>query len=704
MPVRRRENANDMEAASPMPQHRRLEIVRVENLTRVYRMGETTVEALRGVSLSIMPGEFVAIMGASGSGKSTFLNLLGCLDRPTGGRYFLNGEDVAAFSEDALADIRGGQIGFVFQSFNLLTRTSARENVALPLTYCRTGRHESDRSLPDKILSAVGLPERGSHRPSELSGGEQQRVALARALMNRPNLILADEPTGNLDSLRSREIMLMLASLNNAGITVVLVTHEEDIAAYARRLVRFRDGLIVSDTGTEQLPEARHARLDLSFLSRNGSISGTVAGYDPPTTAPGGEGRGPHRRGFTLREIGEHLRSAGHTLWHNRLRSLLTALGILIGVSAVIAMMSVGKGAQLDIQNRIEGLGSNLLTVVPGSTRSGLSQGGAGSAPTLTLDDSNAIAAEIGGIVGVAPEVGSRAQVQHERYNWNTSVTGTSADYPIVRNWTVSSGNFFTDADVRAHRPVCVIGQNIAANLFPGENPVGGVLRIRNASYRVLGVMSARGGAGFGNQDDIVLIPISTAMNRFTGQKQVRVVSVSVAEKDQMPTVQNDISTLLRQRHRLLPGAADDFTVISQEDILKTVEGVSQTLTLLLASIAGISLLVGGIGIMNIMLVSVTERTREIGLRKAIGARNKDIMLQFLTEAVILSGLGGLFGWVLGFLASRLISSLGHTTTVVTPVMILLALGFSVAVGIFFGIFPARKAAGLDPIQSLRYE
>ncbi|WP_455383164.1 ABC transporter permease [Salinispira pacifica] len=688
----------------------RREVVRVENLSRTYRMGSTSVEALRGVSLSIMEGEFVAIMGASGSGKSTLLNLLGCLDRPTGGHYLLDGEDVASCDEDELADIRGSRIGFVFQSFNLLPRTSARDNVALPLAYRRydrqlpaDGSRGLDRLLPERLLEAVGLPERATHRPNELSGGEQQRVALARSLVNGPSLILADEPTGNLDTLRSREIMLMLASLNNAGITVVLVTHEEEIAAYARRLIRFRDGKIVSDQPIDQIEEAGTAQLDLSVVGRrpNDSIE------PPPAVVPEasqGGGRYQPRRGFTPVELHDHLQSAAGTLWHNRLRSLLTALGILIGVAAVIAMMSVGKGAQLDVQQRVEGLGSNLLTIMPGSTRSGLSQTGSGNAPTLTLDDADAIAADVGGIAGVAPEVGLRAQVQHGRINWNTSISGTTADYPVVRNWQPSAGSFFTDADVHAHRPVCVIGRSIADSLFPGEDPVGSTLRIRNASYRVIGVMSARGGSGFGNQDDIVLIPITTAMIRYTGQKQVRTISVSVSDKSLMTPVQERITDLLRLRHRVLPSASDDFTIVSQEEILKTVEGVSQTLTLLLASIAGISLLVGGIGIMNIMLVSVTERTREIGLRKAVGARDRDILFQFLTEAVILSGLGGLFGWILGFGASRLISVIGHTTTVVTPGMILLALGFSVAVGLFFGIFPARKASTLDPIQALRYE
>jgi macrolide transport system ATP-binding/permease protein len=665
-------------------------VIRVENVTKIYKMGSTEVAALRDVSLEIRRGEFIAIMGASGSGKSTFMNLIGCLDRPTSGSCYLDGQDVAGCSDDELADIRSRRVGFVFQTFNLLARTTARENVALPLSYRRSQRLAADRRRPDALLEAVGLPERGAHRPSELSGGEQQRVAIARALVNSPTVIMADEPTGNLDTEHSHEIMEMLVDLNDAGVTVVLVTHEEDIALYAKRLVRFRDGRVVSDRAVakRRTPE------------RRGSLAGALR------AEPGAAERDGARRGagFSALEIVEHMHAAVRTLWHNRMRSVLTALGILIGVAAVIAMVSVGRGAQADVQKRIEGLGSNLLSVMPGSTRSGIAQGGAGSAGTLTLEDADAIREQITDLAGVAPQVGSRGQVKYKRNNWATSITGTVADYPVVRSWPIGEGTFITDADVASHRNVCVLGYDIAANLFEGEDPLNKVVRIRNGSFRVVGVMSQRGGGGFGSQDDVVFVPVTTAINQFTGNKQVQLIFVSVAEKSLMEKARGDVEWLLRDRHRIPPAGQDDFMVISQEDVLSTMESVSMTLTLLLASIAGISLLVGGIGIMNIMLVSVTERTREIGIRKAIGARRKDIMLQFLTEAVILSVIGGLSGWVLGAVAARVISAVGKLSAVVSPATVLLAVGFSLTVGIFFGIYPARKASRLDPIESLRYE
>jgi len=668
------------------------EVIRVTQLSKSYSLGEVTVEALRSVSLSVQRGEFVAIMGPSGSGKSTFLNLLGCLDRPGSGSYLIDGQDVARLTENELAEVRSRKLGFVFQSFNLLSRTTARDNVALPVSYLRAARAASDRDLPDRLLAAVGLPERGRHTPAELSGGEQQRIALARSLVNGPSIILADEPTGNLDTARSREIMLILAGLNNAGITIVLVTHEPDIAAYAKRLIHFRDGSIVSDEPVDQLPESRAARLNVDFL-RKGAAEGSVASVHTQSV---------DRLSFS--ELLAHVKAAVLTLWHNRLRSTLTALGILIGVAAVIAMMAVGQGSQKDVQTRIEQLGSNLLSIRPGSAASGMAQLGAGSAETLTIEDADAISAKIANLSGIAPEVVLQTQVQYGRTNWSTSVTGTTAAYPVVHSWTVARGTFFTEGELQGRQAVCVLGSDVAATLYPNGDPIGTTVRIKGAGYRVIGVMSSRGGGGFGNQDDVVFVPVTTAMARLTGPKQVRSIAVSVTSRDDMVTAKSDITALLRQRHGIQTGRDADFTIFSQEDILTAMQGVSQTLTLLLASVAAISLVVGGIGIMNIMLVSVTERTREIGLRKALGARPKDIMQQFLTEAIILSGLGGVLGWILGVVASYLIQVLGKTTTVVTPATVLLALGFALAVGVFFGIFPARKAASLDPIRALRYE
>jgi macrolide transport system ATP-binding/permease protein len=659
-------------------------LISVENLSKTYKTGKVLVEALRGVTLSLKRGEFVAVMGPSGSGKSTFLNLLGCLDHPSSGSYILDGVDVSTMSDDELAAVRSRSIGFVFQGFNLLARTSAEHNIELPLIY--TGeRQRGERSRA--LLEAVGLPERWNHSPNELSGGEQQRVAIARALVNSPAIILADEPTGNLDSRTSEEIMDIFRSLNEAGITILMVTHEEDIAASAKRLIRFKDGRVVADEAMSRPRRGNGRSVDTGKLEQS---------------RPGGNGK--RRSIFSPGELWENLRSAARSLWQNRMRAVLTVLGILIGVGAVIAMVSVGQGATLGVQKSIEGLGSNLLTVVPGSVNVGGVRQGFGSGSTLTFEDADAIKAQVAPIVGVEPEMMSRQQVKYRKNNWNTSIVGTTPDYPLVRNWPLAEGTFFSSEDYRGRRSVAVLGQDVAASLFADEDPVGKAVNIGGTSFRVIGLLTRKGGGGFFSQDDTVLIPLLTLYARFRHQKDVRSIGVAVADKADIDNVKADIEALLRERHKIAERSDSDFTIVSQADILQTVQGVSAMMTLLLGSIAGISLLVGGIGIMNIMLVSVTERTREIGIRKALGARRRDILAQFLTEAIILSGVGGLAGWALGWVAANLISVIGKMTVVISVGTVGLALGFAVAVGLFFGIYPARKASRMDPIQALHFE
>jgi putative ABC transport system permease protein len=392
-------------------------------------------------------------------------------------------------------------------------------------------------------------------------------------------------------------------------------------------------------------------------------------------------------------------------LRRNKMRSVLTALGIIIGVASVVAMVAVGNGAQARIESQVAALGQNLLSVFAGSRRSGGVNTGLGSASTITLADAEAIGRELPDVAAVSPEVSTTAQAIANGRNWSTTIVGESPDYLKIRDWKLSSGSMFTEREVRSAAKVAVIGSKTANELFGPLNPVGQSVRIKNIPFVIIGLLESKGaGMGGQNQDDRVLIPYSTAMKRITGEKYLRSINLQIASSDRMEIAQQQITSLLRQRHRLTEGRDDDFNVFNQKEIADTVNSISKVITLLLGSIAGISLFVGGIGIMNIMLVSVTERTREIGIRIAVGAQPGDIRLQFLIEAITLSLLGGLIGVLCGIGASHVVGMVADFKAMVSTGSILLAFGVSSVIGIFFGFYPAHKAAALDPIVALRYE
>ena len=693
-------------------------LIEIVNLTRTYTVGEVEIRALRGVDLEIEAGEFIAIMGASGSGKSTLMNIIGCLDRPSSGRFLLEGIDVASLDEEALAKIRSRRIGFVFQNFNLLHRTTALENVELPLLYA--GFTSGGARRAHQLLRAVGLQGREYNHPNQLSGGEQQRVAIARALVNRPAILLADEPTGNLDSRSSTEIITLIQRFNREqGLTVVLVTHEPDIAASADRTVTFRDGLIV-----EERINRPHA----------------VAAADPAQEHEEAD-RGPDEVWSFSRMT---LSTAARALARNKMRSALTVLGIFIGVAAVIAMVAVGQGASAAVRDQIRSLGSNLLIVLPGATTANGVRGGYGSNSTLTVADAEAIAAESSGVSAVGYVDRQVAQVVAGARNWSTSITGTTPNYPFIRDWPVARGRGFSEQEEHSAASVCLLGQTVANNLFASdEDPVGSTVRVKNVPMQVVGVLTPKGQSNWGqDQDDVVLIPFTTAERKVLGVAPaaappnptatatpatsaalyasavrgsvfgappkitgvVNQILVKAGDSQLVTPAMDQIKRILHRRHRMPPGEDDDFTVRSLDDIAQVSEGASQVMALLLAAVASISLLVGGVGIMNILLVSVTERTREIGIRMALGARRLHILLQFLVEAVLLSVLGGLAGVALGILASQLISAIARWPTLLSPAAIAGGFAFSAVVGVFFGYYPARKAALLDPIEALRYE
>jgi macrolide transport system ATP-binding/permease protein len=656
-------------------------MLELKHIYKTYHMGSEEVRALQDVSLKISTGEFVAIMGPSGSGKSTLMHVLGLLDRPDSGDYYLGQKKLNGLSDDELAAIRNRIVGFVFQQFHLLPRMTALENAALPLVYAGK-QHLKD--LARQRIGEVGLADRVHHRPNELSGGQQQRVAIARSLVNDPLIIFADEPTGNLDSKSKEEIIGILKDLNEKGKTIIMVTHENEMAVHAKRVIRVLDGKVISDLrqGTQPLP---------SDESQADKIIDTVLSKK--------------ERKARETQFLEYLRQAAQSMISHKMRSFLSILGILIGVAAVIAMLAVGTGAKESIEKQLSSLGSNLVMVMPGSSRIGGISSGAGAVTRFTFQDVAAIEKLTDRIKRVNPAVSGKGQVVYANKNWSTQVEGDSVNYALMRAAIPTVGRFFTDEEVKRRDKVVVLGVTVVKQLFGDIDPIGENIKINLVNFKVIGILPEKGATGFRDQDDTVIIPVTTAMYRVFGKEYLDSISVEAASPEVIASIQDDISQIIiKQHHLVTKDEQDSFQTRNMADIKNTLEATTKTMSLLLGAIAAISLLVGGIGIMNIMLVSVTERTREIGLRKAIGASNKDIMVQFLIESVLMSFLGGITGILLGGGTSVLITIFAKWTVRVSLSSVILATTFSLVVGIVFGLWPAHKASKLDPIEALRYE
>jgi macrolide transport system ATP-binding/permease protein len=788
-----------------------MELIRLENITKTYHLGEVDVPVLKGITLSIQRGEMVALMGASGSGKTTLMNILGCLDRPTSGQYWLDGQEMSHLSPNQRALVRTAKLGFVFQSFNLLPRTTALANVIMPLDYAPQRPHGREaRRLADGLLARVGLADRLDHEPSQMSGGQQQRVAIARSLVNRPALLLADEPTGNLDSHTSVEILEMFRQLNAEGISVILVTHDPKVASYATRVIRISDGLIegdesrVASTGDDRLdgksrsgwsPVPSPHIADGDGADDNGIAavaasqttaalvlaSGGRATVQPaPQAVHAGHLPAPHLPAFepaskpsgaaqassygdpaAAREwtatslFPPTFRTAMGALKRNKMRSVLTALGVIIGVGAVIAMTEIGEGSKAANQKIIASMGANNILVFPGAAASGGVSFGGGSVQTLTPDDMKEIVRQCPAVADAAPVVRvGKAQIVYGNRNWNTSVTGTTPSYLAVRDWEgTEEGDVLSDRDVLNRSKVCLIGTTLKRELFQDESPVGQEIRIMNVSFRVIGVLSRKGANMMGqDQDDIVVAPWTTIKYHISGVSSNAVqnaaskdtsnqvnslnnlypggsalyispsamqaadtpqpirsgtvdqILVKAASAEQIPLAMDQITELLHERHHIRPGRDDDFNLRDATEMSRAMSSQTENMGALLLVVAAISLVVGGVGIMNIMLVSVTERTREIGLRMAVGARSYHILRQFLVEAVVLCLVGGAIGILLGRIASILVRAIKNWHTQPSLMIIAGAVAVSATVGIIFGFYPAWKASRLDPIEALRYE
>jgi len=649
----------------------------LENVTKTYQMGETTVSALRGVSMRIESGEFVSLIGASGSGKSTLLHMIGLLDRPDTGTLSINGHNTASLSDNDISELRSETIGFVFQQFHLLKRITALDNVTLPLIYAKGSRPSES---PEGLLEKVGLATRSHHKPNELSGGQQQRVAIARALVRRPTVVLADEPTGNLDSKSGAEIMALLRDLHASGLTIVLVTHEPSIAAAADRTIRVHDGQIVEDV-------------------RKAATSAPIAAQ--PLTA----GPAVSTKVGLWQMLMINFDQAARGLWGNKLRTGLSALGIIIGVAAVIVMLALGDAAQISVNRQIAAIGSNRMVISPNYQNTGGVRQKAGAISRLTVDEAMSIDGRIPTVAAVSGGVVGQVQAVYGDKNVNTTMDGRTPGYQDIYNAHPTYGRFFTLDECRQRARVVVLGTTVVANLFGTSNPLGQTIQINHIPFTVIGVMPPKGSnTTGGDEDDKMIVPLQTAMYRVYGKKFVDWIDVAATSADDIPVAQDALLKLTRNWPQIPGIQGDSYRVFNLVEVAKALKSVTQTLAVMLASVAGISLVVGGIGIMNIMLVSVTERTREIGLRKALGARTHDIRTQFLIESVTLCLTGGFLGIVLGWIVALIIGYFQGIWLNPSIMSIMLSCGFSVGVGIGFGYWPAVLASRLDPIEALRYE
>ncbi len=639
-------------------------LIELRNICKRYPAGDQDVEVLHSIDLSIEAGEFVAIMGSSGSGKSTLMHILGCLDQASEGEYRFAGQPVTAMDHDQLAWLRREMFGFVFQSYHLIGTASAWENVALPAIYAGVSR-EARKQRAQQLLTNLGLEDRLENRPNQLSGGQQQRVSIARALMNGGKVILADEPTGALDSVSGEAVMAQLRSLAEQGHTVIVITHDAKVAAHADRVVEIHDGNVINDT-RHQLHQQERAK---------------------PVTEP------PHESAMPdMGEVIEAVVMALRSLRANWMRTLLTLLGIVIGVGAVVVMLAIGEGAKQDVVAQINERGTNLLVIRPDR---GMQRVADGVIATLVPSDAEALKS-LPNVLTAVPEISGGVTARANGKDISTSVQAVSEDFTLLRDWQPEQGIFFGQEDLNSYSPVAVIGQTVKTKLFPDSDPLGQLLLLDSIPFQVIGVMSAQGASDRGeDQDDVVIVPLTTGTLRLFGQHYLRSITLAVDDVAIIDETETAAVNLLTQRH-----GKEDVRVFNMASLLDMVSETQNTLTLLLGSIAAISLLVGGIGVMNIMLVSVTERIHEIGIRMATGARQRNILQQFLTEAVVVSALGGVIGVVIGVLVGWLLDAFGMAIVFSVPVMVT-AFVCAAGIGLVFGFAPALKAARLNPVEAL---
>ncbi|MGF7403828.1 MacB family efflux pump subunit [Campylobacter concisus] len=642
-------------------------MISLKNITKSFKLGDNEIEILHGINLEIKKGEFIAIIGQSGSGKSTLMNILGCLDSPSGGEYLLDGKDISKFDSDALAKLRRDKIGFIFQRYNLLGTMNALENVALPSIYAGANKIEREKRGME-ILDSLGLSEKAKNLPNKLSGGQQQRVSIARALMNGGEIILADEPTGALDSKSGLRVMEILVDLYKKGHTIIIVTHDPNIAEYASRVIEIKDGKIVNDN------------------VKNSEI------YEAAKQTQ------PEKSKFTYYkdQLIESFKMSVNAMLAHKLRSLLTMLGIIIGITAVISVVALGKGSQEQILAGIRKIGTNTIDIMPGK---GFGDMLSGKVKTLSISDANMLAKQ-SFLDSVTPNTSTSGVLTYENISLSASLKGGGVGSFDVNGLKLEEGRIYDDDEVLNSASVALIDQNTKNSIFKNEDPIGKTILFNKKPLRIIGVLQ-KDDFKMGDSSTLkIYAPYTTVLNKITGDKFINSITAKVNEGVNAQIAEKTLTELLEIKH-----GKKDFFTRNSDSIKQTIEETISTMRLLISSIAVVSLVVGGIGVMNIMLVSVTERTKEIGIKMAIGARQSNILQQFLIEAVLLCLIGGAIGIVLSYAIGYIFNNfLNGFSMIFSNGSIVLALVTSMAIGIIFGYMPAKNASKLNPIDALSRE
>lgn len=650
-------------------------LLNLKDIKKSFGQGESKVEVLHGINLTINKGELVAIIGPSGSGKSTLMNIIGCLDTPTEGSYQVDGHDTFNMLPDELASLRRDFFGFIFQRYHLLWHLNAMENVQVPAIYSGTGK-EKRESRSVKLLEILGLGNKTENKPSQLSGGQQQRVSIARALMNGGQIILADEPTGALDSKSGAEVMDILTELNKEGHTVILVTHDPRIAAHAHRVITIKDGAIESDTVNDNISDHQNKEdVSLAVHFSDKVVNSYRAYFDR------------FKEAYTM---------AIRAMISNRMRTLLTMLGIIIGIMSVVTVVALARGASDQIISNISSMGTNTITIMPGQKMGDMRSG---RVRTLSVKDLKALKGQPF-VDSASPTVQNSGMVQRYNVDATATVIGVSGEYFRVYGMEIEKGRMFSEDEASLSPQVGVIDYNTKNTFFKNEDPIGKRLFVQGKPITVIGLLVDKEVA-FRHSDNLyIYVPYSTMMNRIVKQNYISSIIVRTADGFSPAVAEASIASLLKSRH-----GRKDFFMMSSDTIMKSINQATGTFTLLISAIAVISLVVGGIGVMNIMLVSVTERTREIGIRMAVGARRSDIMTQFLIESVTVCLIGGMLGVVFsmftGYVLSIFVPNIPLSFSLASIVIAVLT---SSIIGVLFGYMPARSAARLNPIDALARE